>query len=209
MINQINTLRELIRYTKTFCFDADDTTADSFPLFVEYHNNKYDTSLKVSDFTTRRFHPILKCSPEEAIRRVDEFQHSSYFEKVMPIEGSVEAVTILHSQGKKLYIATARGHEVQDITERFYANYFAGLFQDIIHCVNGYSGQKNTGKTKADIVESLNATLIDDDANYTEPCGARGLYSILFGTCAWSQRVELPPFTLTAADYKEFLEAAV
>ncbi len=207
MMDKINTLRELIRHTKIFCFDADDVTADSFPPFVEYHNITYGTSLKVADFTTRKFHPILGCSPEEAVRRVNEFQKSPYFERVIPVEGSVEAITFLHNLGKKAYIATARTQDIQGITERFFAKYFNGMISDIMHSVNDYSKQKNSGRTKADICENLGATLVEDDLAYIKPCSARGLYSILFGTFAWSQGQELPPFTLPAINWGKFLES--
>ncbi len=178
----MKTALEIISDSPVLCIDADDTTNNYFLVFIEWHNAVYRTSFIVDDFWTRKFHLVLGCNGEEAKRRVDEFQHSNYFKKIMPLEGAVDAVNLLHDLGKKLYIVTARDNKLMQETATFYDKYFPGKLQEIIHSSNSHTGKANSGKTKSEICDFLGgATLIDDDLDYLFP-GA-----ILFGNYKWQK----------------------
>ena len=69
-------------------FDLDDTLADSLTSFIEFHNEKYGTSLKFEDFTKYTLNEITGLSKDEEIRRTEEFDNSKYYEEIKPIKTS-------------------------------------------------------------------------------------------------------------------------
>ena len=182
----------LIRDAKVVCIDADDTTADFFWTFLQYYNARYGTPFTIGDFKTRKFHLVWGCSREEAIRRIDDFQHSSYYRRILPLEGSVEGARSLFEAGKKLYVVTSRSDYTRQDTERFYQTYFPGIVSDIIHSANKHSGDINSGKTKAEICGDFGAPLIDDDLVYVQPCAETAFGGVLFGDYPWQNGQELP-----------------
>ncbi|MDD5699580.1 MAG: hypothetical protein PHH00_00065 [Candidatus Nanoarchaeia archaeon] len=198
---------ELIRKAESLCIDADDTTAGFFAAFLDYNNARYGTSFNIGDFGTHRFHLVLGCTEEEAKRRVDEFQHSSYFKKILPLEGAVEAINRLFILGKKLYVATARADYTRANTERFYETYFRGMIQDIFFSSNNHTGRANSGKSKLEISRDLRAPLIDDDLEYVIPCAKAGFGGILFGDYRWQIDSEIPSNVPRAKNWKEVLKS--
>jgi len=180
---------QLVERAKTICLDADDTTNNHISEFAAFHNLKYGTSFKVEDFWTRQLDLVLGCSGEDTIKRMDEFQHSSDFQKIVPLPGAIEAIKFFYSMGKGIYIVTSREDSLRKDTEKFYDFYCRGKIKDVIHSVNGHTGRMNSGKTKGEICQSLgNALLFDDDLSYINQCPN----SILFGDYAWQKDADKP-----------------
>lgn len=172
------------------CIDTDDVKADFFGTFLRYYNPRYGTHFTRDDFWTRKFHLVLGCTREEAIRRVDDFQHSPDFKKILPLEGAVEAVDTLFDMGKKLYAVTSRDDILSKDTEDFYNQYFSGKILGIMHSTNHHTNKSNCGKTKAEICNELKrfgkVTLVDDDLAYLLPCPSLGIGVVLFGDYRWT-----------------------
>lgn len=175
-------MNSLIDKATTICFDADDTTNNHLSVFVRFHNSHYGTSLTLADFYTRQLGLVIGCNDEETMKRMDEFQHSDAFQHIVPLEKTLQAIRLFYDSGKKLVIVTSREDSLKHETERFYDFYLPGKIQEIIHSSNGHTGQKNSGKTKAEIRKSFgNAILIDDDPLYLTPG------DLLFGDYAWQR----------------------
>lgn len=196
---------KLIQDAESVCVDADDTTANFFTYFLDYYNSVYGTSFSINDFWTRKFHLVLGCTGEEAQKRVDEFQHSPYFKKILPLEGSVEGINQLFARGKKLYVTTSRSDYTKEDTERFYDSYFRDKFLDIFYSSNNHTGKANSGKAKWEICRDLNAPLIDDDLSYIIPCAEMAVGGILFGNYLWQRDRDVPANIPRAKIWEEIL----
>nr|QBM01252.1 hypothetical protein [uncultured archaeon] len=172
---------------RRICIDVDDTLFDYNRALREWHNQTYRTSLKPEDFVSYFFNEVWGGTLEEAIRRVDEFQHSEYMGSISPIGGAVSAVDVLSQRGKELFIVTARPDYLRRETEKLLDKHFIGRFREIIFSSNHYSKRANSGKTKARVCRELNAFLVDDSLQYYLQCFDEGVGAILFGNNAWNQ----------------------
>lgn len=172
---------------KRICIDLDDTLVDWNGALRKWYNNKYGTNLKLKDFKSYFFNEVWGGTLQEAIDKVDIFNHSNYNQRILPLEYSREAINILTEQGRELFIATSRPDFLRDETQRLLNEFFKNKFSDVFYSLNHYSGRENSGKSKVEICKDLGAMLIDDSQDYVIQCHNAGIPTLLFGDYPWNQ----------------------
>lgn len=186
--------------------DLDEVLADFNSGLIKWHNEKYGTSLKRENFISYFFNQVWGGTIEETIIKVNDFHHSEYFEKLSPVEASVEAIPIL-SRENDLFIITSRPDFLENETERWVNYFFEKQFKEIFHSSNHYSQATNSGKTKLQICRDLGVSvLIDDSLNYISQCASTEVNGLLFGNYPWNQNGHLPSNIFRTNNWKEVLE---
>jgi hypothetical protein len=71
-------------------------------------------------------------TPEETIRKVEEFYATDYLDKALPIPGALEALTKLKELGYRAVIVTARQRRELHRSVRWIEEHYPGIFDDII-----------------------------------------------------------------------------
>jgi uncharacterized HAD superfamily protein len=188
------------------CVDLDDTLVGWVDAFRKWYNHVYGVSLQMKEFKTYRFNLILQLSWRETQERVENFQKSDYFRKILPVEGAVEAIDRLVQQGKRLFLTTSRPDFLKENTQKLIDQYFKDKFLEVFYSSNHYTKRENCGMSKGEICKKLNASLIDDSLDYLMQCVLLGLEGILFGNYPWNQNGELPLGVTRCLTWKEILE---
>ncbi|MFH1308233.1 MAG: hypothetical protein ABIH72_05250 [archaeon] len=165
--------------------DTDDVTADFTPAVLDFYNKRNGTSWKVEDMFSYSFWEVWGCAQQEAIDECRDFFLSREFDSVMPVEGSVEAVTIL-GQGNRLPVITSRPVYIRERTEHFYYKKFPPVFNGIYFSDNSYTGAKANG-SKAELCRELKVDkMIEDSAEYALELANNGIEVLLLDT-PWNQ----------------------
>jgi uncharacterized HAD superfamily protein len=171
--------------------DLDDVLADMVPMFTEYHNDIYGTTLTKDDVWSYKFWDVLNVSQEEAVKRVYAFERSSRLMDLKPIPGAKRAVDSLHEKNHDLCIVTARDSEFSDITRHWLAKHFPNVFSDI-HFANHYS-KVSTMKSKGDICREIGASMmIDDSFDNAVSCHGVCDDGVLLFDAPWNTNEQLP-----------------
>jgi len=186
--------------------DIDEVLADFNSGIIEWHNQKYGTSLIRENFISYFFNQVWGGTIEEAIQKVKDFHDSENFKKLSPVESSIDAISLL-SKGNDLFVITSRPYFVQDETERWVNNFFGKKFNGIFYSSNYYSQAKNSGKTKLQICRDLEVSvLIDDSLSYISQCASTEVKGLLFGNYPWNRDGNLPANIFRTNNWKEVLE---
>jgi len=186
--------------------DLDEVLADFNSGLIEWHNQKYNTSLQSKDFTSYFFNRVWGGTIEEAIQKVSDFHYSNYFRKLAPIKNSVDVISIL-SRENDLFVITSRPDFIQEETNRWINSFFEKKFKGIFYSSNHYSKATNSGKTKLQICRDLGVSvLIDDSLNYISQCAFTEVKGLLFGNYPWNQNGNLPANIFRTNNWKEVLE---
>ena len=157
--------------------DVDDVLADYTPNFIKWHNKRHGTDFKLEDIHTFHFASLLGCTREEAIARVDEFQTTEEFRRILPILNSQAGISLL-SKYHELHIITSRIEKIRSETNDWITKYFSNLFSGIHFSSNVYR-QKN-GKTKAQICSDLGIKImIEDSIDYAFECASQNVQVLL------------------------------
>ena len=139
--------------------DLDDVLTDFVGGFAEYHNKKYGTNLKRSDFHTYNFSEVLGGSSEEITREFHEFYKSNEFKGLKPFEDAVKYIDLL-SKRHKIIIITSRPKEIELETVEWVKKYFPGKISNIYFSRNH---SDPTGKEKLEICEEAHIDVLIDD----------------------------------------------
>lgn len=191
---------------KRIGIDLDDVLADFHTAIRDYHNKVYGTSLKPEDFKTYLFNQVWGGTLEEAVRKVDDFHSSVYFNEISPIPDSITSVEAL-SKENELFVVTSRPLFIREGTEMWLNKFFKDKFAGVSYSSNHYSRAENSGKSKLDICRDLEiSVLIDDSLDYLLQCLPLGITEILFGDYPWNQNGALPSGIFRVKGWKEVLE---
>ena len=186
--------------------DIDEVLADFNASFIEYCNRRFGKVLKREDFVSSNYSNFLEKTAEETIEIVDDFYQSVYFEKIIPLFDSVNAISYL-SHLNKLFVVTSRPDFLISSTKKWVYDNFGNNFLGIFHSSNHYTNRQNCGKSKVEICRNLNVDLlIDDSLDYTIQCSKAGMDSLLFGNYPWNQNGRLPMNIHRVKDWQEVLE---
>lgn len=168
--------------------DLDDVLADFISALIKFHNEIYRTSLRKEHVFTYGLEKVWGGTREEAIEKIMDCYKSHYFSSILPVEGSVEAVSSL-SKKNNLIIITSRHPIVKDKTINWLDKYFLKKFSEIYFTYNHWI--QNKGKTKSEICSELGVdVLIEDSLEYTRECSANGTRVLLLNQ-PWNQSTEL------------------
>lgn len=172
-------------------FDLDDTTFNFIDNLILFYNDLYSTNLRREQFREYRFSNVCGGTMEEAIRIVDTFYTTKYFERMQPLPGAVEVASLL-SQDDCLEAITARPTSIKERTEWQVRTHFKDNFSKIFHTSNHFTGAKNDG-TKLEIClrEGI-SVVVEDSLEYAMQFVNTGIKVLLFGNYPWNQNGSLP-----------------
>jgi len=170
--------------------DIDEVLSDTLTALISFHNEKYGTSLKKSDFHSYKYWEVWGGTMEEAITKVYEFYESDYFKNINPVQNSQIAVKSLKKH-HDLVVVSSRQHEIEEKTLEWLEKHFPKAFSDV-HFTNAYSLSGQSQK-KSIVCHYLNAkTLIDDCLDYAIEC-SRSMEMVFLFDSPWN-RLDLLPY---------------
>ncbi len=178
--------------------DLDDTLGHFVPAFIEFHNEKYGTNLKLEDFKSFDLQAILGTTESEEQKRVHEFHESPYNENMKPLEGSLEILEKLKKENE-LFIITARQDMIKKETEKWVGENFPNIFSKIYFTNHGKT-------TKRKICDDFDMDIfIEDNLKYAFECSEpnRKIYLI---DSPWNQTDKLPEGVTRVHSWKEIGE---
>ncbi len=166
--------------------DIDDTLLDFVGTYILFHNETFKTNLKKEDFETYSFNYARGGTMKQAVSSVRQFYKTDFFKGMKPFPGAIEVIQKLKEKNN-LFIVTSRPYNMKEGTFDQLSKYFQNTFLEVFFSSNHYTKAKNSGKTKAEICNDLEASLlIDDSLVYTQECVTKGINSILLDA-PWNQ----------------------
>ncbi|EAU92658.2 hypothetical protein CC1G_01703 [Coprinopsis cinerea okayama7 len=178
--------------------DLDDVLSQTNVAVAEWHNEKYGTNMKLSDFLYYYYwkNPYWG-TPEETFKKVREFYETDIIYNTKPVPGAREGIENLRQLGFRLIIVTARAEDTADQSWKWVERYFPGCFESIV-CTGQFKDAHKKGHevvtrlSKAQVCHDLKALLLIDDSseNALSVASAENPTPVLlFGDYQWNQRV--------------------
>jgi uncharacterized protein len=174
---------------KIIGIDFDDCLFDCGTRMCEFHNEAYGTALRRDDVKSLQLEHAWDCTPEEVIRRVEEFYWTHHHDAMHPMDGAVDALSVL-SRRFELALITARPEQVREITMEFVRRHIPLDFGHV-HFLGQYSPEPRKKVSKGDFCRKLEvAVFIDDALHHAESVAKAGIPVLLFDA-PWN-RIETP-----------------
>jgi uncharacterized protein len=179
--------------------DMDEVIANQMQKLCEFYNLKKGKLYSEKDFHTYNWWEVWGISREEAENIDKEFKNSELFNKIEPVEGAIDTITLL-SKTNKLFIITSRPEKITEKTKEWVLRYLGGNI-DIIHS-GDFWGKK---KSKLEICRELGVELmIEDHIKYSKECAENGVKVILIDK-PWNKDLNHDNITRVKS-WKEILE---
>ena len=186
--------------------DLDDVLFDFIGYFFDWHNQEYGSNISRDDMgPSRKLWEVWGGTREEASERVPVFFKQVDMLNMPPMEGSVEALTVL-KDSFSLNVISARDTRAAEISNFWIEKYFPGIFDQVFLGISNPL-DKEKSHSKADIASQIGAgVLIDDQLVHTEECRMLNIHVLLFGDSLWNQSERLPENVTRAKDWAEVVE---
>lgn len=191
--------------------DIDDVLSDTAEGFTAFSNERYGTSLTISDFT-EHWADMWQVDNDEVTRRAAEYHESG---AANDFQHKEEALPVLREleQSYKLLAITSRSNELKSLTHEWVERHFGEIFDDI-KFAGIFDGPIHDGllhRTKGELFAS-NAVnyVIDDHLKHCFAAAKLGIQSVLFGDYPWNQHEDLPPEIIRCENWgavAEFFDA--
>ncbi len=163
--------------------DLDEVLGSFAESFLAYHNARYRTSYKPSDFREFQMHKTLGISREEELCRILDFYKSPEFRGMPPVQGSQEATRVLR-QHHELFVITGRHDQAAEETGRWLRQNFPGRFSGLY--LTNYNHDNGMG-AKAKVCNNLGIDVyVDDGLEYASECARPGRH-VLLPDRPWNQ----------------------
>lgn len=161
-------------------FDLDEVLANTIKPLLQFHNERYGTSVTYEQMHAYQLRAAWGCTQEEEIERVYQFYQSPYFASIKPIEGAQRGVEELR-KNHECIIITARQHEVEEKTRQWINDHFPNYFvEENIHFANHYARNGHSIK-KGDLCDKLQIELFIEDAFHNaHECASEKRQVLLF-----------------------------
>lgn len=173
---------------QTVAVDVDMVLFPFVQEILQYHNATYQTSVAFEDVTSFDLWRVWGGTKEEAIRKVEDFFHSSASRAIPPIPGAFQALQELHEQ-YHLVVVTARSTEFEAVTRAWIQEHFPSLFREMAFGNHFAPG----AIPKSSLCLQIGADiLVDDHVVHARECAARGVRTLLFGDYPWNRADVLP-----------------
>lgn len=163
----------------TIGIDIDEVMADFMIELIDFHNHHYDCQGTVDDHHTYSYANVWGCSYDETIKRIFEFYHSPWFDRIKPTAGSQRAIKKL-AKSHDLQIITSRSESIKDKTLRWVEEHFPHLFSKV-HFTNQFAEKKEARSviTKLAVCQAEQIELVVDDSLETALRCAKGDVRVL------------------------------
>jgi uncharacterized HAD superfamily protein len=189
---------------KIIAVDVDEVLFPLAPTFLEYHNDKWGTSIRLNQMLSYYIEDITGETAEVMLEKIKAYIETEHYAEGKPIEGAIAAIKKLR-QTYKLAVVTSRDHFFRGHTEDFLNDHFKGLF-DELH----YTHQADSPDVvvpKHQICKDISAVaLIDDHPNNVLDCAKNGVPAILFGNYPWNQLDPLPERVVRVDNWQGVVE---
>ncbi|VVB78666.1 Nucleoside triphosphatase NudI [uncultured archaeon] len=158
--------------------DLDEVVGDFMHKFLEFYNEKNGKNVKKEDIKSYDLwkNDFFRWTRDDAIRSVDEFHNSHFFDEINLIFGAKNFIERFENDSE-IFIVTARPLKFKEKTEIFFKKNFNRDNMNII-----FSGDFHLqGKTKAEICKEQGITiLIEDNPDYALDSAKKGILVFLF-----------------------------
>jgi len=183
--------------------DLDSVVADIMSPLIEFHNKNYKTNIKFADHTTFSIEKVWKCTEEEAIDRIIEFNNSPFMNKIKPMPGAIKGIKHL-SGFHELHVITSRSDTTEKITDLWIKKHFPNIFKSINH--TNQSGKKENNRVKkSEVAKKLGINLfIEDHLEYALDCASLDI-EVLLMNMPWNQTRKLPKNITRVYSWKEII----
>ena len=169
--------------------DLDDVLSKTTAAYIKFHNDTYGTNLKIEDKQKYGWWELFGETREEYEKIVNKFYTTHYFTEAKPIEEAIDVLKNIKGDDK-LYVITARGENIKEITEKWIEKNFPGIFSKIYYTNQFEVGGKKT--TKAAICNVLDVDVfIDDGLDFALDCASPNR-EVLLLNYPWNQTKKLP-----------------
>src|SRR6185503_3319937 len=98
--------------------DLDEVLSEYVECFCRFHNQTHATDFSEKDFFSYRFEDVLKCSYEDALAAVRNFEASPHLLEIRPVTGAAARVAEL-AGNHALTIVTSRREAIRDRTKEW------------------------------------------------------------------------------------------
>ncbi len=185
--------------------DLDGVLAEFTVSYLQYYNDKHNTSHTPSEFEHTHFSERLRMTSDEVKKSITHFFHSPFAKAIMPVKRAQEVLKEL-AKDHQLHVITSRPVEVSKITLDWLNDFFPDMFTSI-HFSSDWILQPETNKMKADICLDLGVDiLIEDYLPYAEECAASVRKCILLFDRPWNHNPIRKPNVTRVADWNGVLE---
>lgn len=185
--------------------DIDDTIALSAPMVIKYSNDRWGTSLKVSDYT-EDWAGMWGVDFDEVKRRADEYFSSGILMDYKMMPGAHGVLNNLSSRFKIISV-TARNDICKTDTFSWISKNYGEIFNESdLHFTGAWDKltEHSVHHTKDKICKQLGVDiLIDDQLKHCISAAEAGIASILFGDYSWNAADDLPENVVRAKDWLE------
>lgn len=182
--------------------DIDDTITQTSVNVIQWHNQKYGTSLTYEGVFTQQFRHIFEVDDEETSKRIIEWHESEHIKKLEFLEGAKEAIIEL-SKNHELFFITGRNPLYAAHTTNWIETHFPNLSGRIHYAFNPYRG--DGGKTKMEICKELEVDfLIEDAEGYAMECVNNDI-TVLLLDHPWNRHIAHPKI-IRVKNWKEITE---
>ncbi|KAF8334076.1 uncharacterized protein EI90DRAFT_2884894, partial [Cantharellus anzutake] len=176
--------------------DLDDVLCQTNVSIAKWHNATFDTYMTLDDFHYYHYwkNPYWG-SPEETLKKVQQFLKSPEFLNVPVVEGAKEGVAELRRLGFRLVIVTARASRDSKLTDEWLSAHLPGSI-DAVYYTGEFVKKDDSADavrpmTKAEVLRDIGAVLfVDDSLNNAASCASaqNAPPVLLFGNYEWSKR---------------------
>ncbi|CAN8061964.1 unnamed protein product [Agarophyton chilense] len=189
--------------------DLDEVLGDFVTSLCSFHNERYGTSLKQSDFFSYRFCDVWGGNDRQAVEKVHAFFETPHFKNISVIPGARDALPQLRELGFDIVVVTSRQFKIAQETRDWLAtNFPPGTFKAV--AFGNHWGLQGKKVTKLQLCKQHDASvLIDDSLAYAKEVSQSGIKSILFdldGKYPWNKSGELPVGVTRVGSWKEVVE---
>lgn len=186
--------------------DIDEVLGEYAVDFVKFSNERWGTSLEVSDYT-EHWSQLWQIEHEETIRRRDTINESDLVANLSQIPGANEALTQL-SESFDIVLVTSRPLILEQDTRAWLEKCYANLVKDI-YFAGMYDGDitdKSFLKTKSSVYSQISPQfVIDDQFKHCQAAADLGINAILFGDYPWNHDVNESELITRCRDWNEVL----
>jgi len=210
---------------KRLGIDIDETIVYTLRNFLEWYNDKHNTSFEESNFASYRWWETLGCSKEQAYVEARRYiqQKTALLGQHMLIEfveGAEQALDLL-SRTYELYGITSRNDfwhpDTHQISSALYVEPDEGSFfpeipipdfdgEGLIFPGDRIYSSSTDGMSKAEICKTFGIdTLIDDDAAVAEDCAMHGI-RVYAPERPWNRSVVRHPLVRRVSGWQELCD---
>lgn len=186
--------------------DFDDVLLDFNTHFIAYFNKMKGTSLKRDDLTSFYLETIVGGTHQEMVDLITDFYDTTEHAGGMPMEGAREAIKALHEKGNKLFIVTSKPEYLREITDKWLALHFPGMFESVHFTNHFHPGEGVKRVSKAEICDELGIKIFIDDHIENAKNVAKEGREVLLLDSPWNKNEIIPPYVRRVYSWQEIVE---